>query len=126
VISAIQDKGGGAHIFPRAKYSRRAQAQASRHIFQEGGASHHSAGTSFEGLLYKLEKKLGLYQVPCVFTCCSICFEISNIYLSLYWFSPWGFFQGHVDQKHLCTFVMVCLVLSAVLVVKDPRGYLMF
>jgi hypothetical protein len=41
------------------------------------------AGTSFEGLHYKLEDKLGLYQVPCVFTCCNICFEISNIYLSL-------------------------------------------
>jgi hypothetical protein len=68
------------------------------------------AGTSFEELHYKLEDKLGLYQVPCVFTCCSICFEIS-IYISYlsYWFSPWGFFQGHVDQKHLCTFVMVCL-----------------
>jgi hypothetical protein len=71
------------------------------------------AGTSFEELHYKLEDKLGLYQVPCVFTCCSICFEIS-IYISYlsYWFSPWGFFQGHVDQKHLCTFVMVCLLLS--------------
>jgi hypothetical protein len=47
------------------------------------------------------------------------------IYLS-YWFSPWGFFQGHVDQKHLCTFVMVFLVLLVVLVVKDPKGNLMF
>jgi hypothetical protein len=87
-------------------------------------ASRHK----FEELHYKLEDKLGLYQVPCVFTCCSICFQVSiYIYNFLsYWFSPWGFFEGHVDQKHLCTFVMVYLVLSAVLVVKDRRGYLMF
>jgi hypothetical protein len=64
------------------------------------------AGTSFEELHYKLEDKLGLYQVPCVFTCCSICFQISNIYIYLsHWFSPWGFFQGHVDQKLL---VYIC------------------
>jgi hypothetical protein len=54
------------------------------------------------------------------------CFEISNIYLSLLLVSPMGFFQGHVDQKHLCTFVMVCLLLSAIGVVKILRGYLMF
>jgi hypothetical protein len=30
----------------------------------------------------------------------------SYIYISPNWFSPWGFFQGHVDQKLMCSFVM--------------------
>jgi hypothetical protein len=91
------------------------QAKERRHSWEEGARSKargkgkgkrlskvkraHSSRASrhkFEGLHYKLEDKLGLYQVPCVFTCCSICFEVSPlyiyIYLYIYWFSPWGFF----------------------------------
>jgi hypothetical protein len=60
------------------------------------------------------------------FLCCSICFEISIIHLLSYWFSPWGFFQGHVDQKHLCKIVMVCLFTFSIVGVKDPRGYFLF
>jgi hypothetical protein len=60
------------------------------------------ASTSFEELHYKFEDKLGLYQVPCVFTCCSIFFEISNIYhISLTGF-PHGGFSRVMLTKNIC------------------------
>jgi hypothetical protein len=35
--------------------------------------------------------------------------EISIIKFLFCWFSPWGFFQGHVDQKYLCINLVVCI-----------------
>jgi hypothetical protein len=93
----------------------------------KGRLSLRLAGTSLRDSITSLRRSLDcirflVYLLVVAFALRSpyIC-----IYLS-YWFSPLGFFHGHVDQKHLCTFVMVCLVLLAVLVVKDPRGYSMF
>lgn len=81
----------------------------------KGAFVQRLADTSFEELHYKLEDKLVLYQVPCVFTCCSICFHISiYISISLTGFLHGGFSRVMLTKNHLCTFVMVCLLLSAV------------
>jgi hypothetical protein len=63
--------------------------------YSKRGHKSSLVGTSFEKLHYKLEDKIGLYQVPCVFTCCSIFFQISNIYLSLLLVFPMGVFLGY-------------------------------
>jgi hypothetical protein len=94
----------GAHPSKRlTSFQSKRQEQA-----REGGTPRQRApcsrlaGTSFEGLHYKLEKKLGLYQVPCVFTCCSICFEISiYISISLTGF-PHGGFSRVMLTKNTC------------------------
>jgi hypothetical protein len=68
----------------------------------KGAFVQRLAGTSFEELHCKLEKKLGLYQVPCVFTCCSICFQISiYISISLTGF-PHGGFSRVMLTKNTC------------------------
>jgi hypothetical protein len=50
----------------------------------------------------KLKWSWLLYQVLLVYFLIVILLEISIIKFLLYWFSSWGFFQGHVDQKYLC------------------------
>jgi hypothetical protein len=55
----------------------------------------NSSINKFEELHCKLEDKLGLYQVPCVFTFCSIFFQISiYIYIYIFLVFPMGVFLG--------------------------------
>jgi hypothetical protein len=101
---ATQEQKGCLHL----QASKELQGGATNHLavtYERGRILQGLAGTRFKGLHYKLEDKLGLYQVPCVFTCCKFCFEISKyIHLSLTCFPHGGFSQGHVDQKLMCKF----------------------
>jgi hypothetical protein len=86
--------------------SKELQEGATHHLactYERGHILQGLAGTRFKGLHYKLEDKLGLYQVPCVFTCCKFCFEISKyIYLSLKLVLPEGFLSRVMLTKNTC------------------------
>jgi hypothetical protein len=88
-VGATQAQRGCSYL----QASKELQEGATHHLagtYERGHILQGLAGTRFKGLHYKLEDKLGLYQVPCVFTCCKFFFEISNIYLSLKLVFPEG------------------------------------
>jgi hypothetical protein len=62
----------------------------------------------------------------CVISLLLYLLEISIIKFLFYWFSPWGFFQGHVDQKYMCKNLVVCLFPYQHLVEKIYRSILCF
>jgi len=74
----------------------------------------------------KLKWSWLLYRVLLVYFLIVIFLEISIIKFLLYWFSSWGFFQGHVDQKYMCKNFVVCLFPYQHLVEKIYRSILCF
>jgi hypothetical protein len=85
-----------------------------------------------EGAYPKAPVKLSLrgasfcIRFLCIFSLLLYLLEISIIKFLFYWFSPWGFFQGHVDQKYMCKNLVVCLFLYQHLGVKILEEYFMF
>jgi hypothetical protein len=94
VISAIQDKGGGAHIFPRAKNSRRAQAQASRHIFQEGAQVIIQQAQVLRDSFTSLRRSLDCIRFLVYLLVVAFALRSPYIYLSLLLVFPMGVFPG--------------------------------
>jgi hypothetical protein len=72
-------------------------------------------GTNFKGSFgLACEEQAFCIRFHCYIFSVKHLLEIT-IYTSLsYWFSPWGFFQGHVDKKLHVFICHVCLVFSVV------------
>jgi hypothetical protein len=52
--------------------------------------------------------------------------EIFIIKFLFYWFSPWGIFQGHVDQKYLCINLRFAYFFISTKSGKDLEGIFYF
>jgi hypothetical protein len=107
-------------IFKESRQSKERGANIQEgHKSQGGRKSQGTVKLSLRGASFCI-------RFLCIISLLLYFLEISIIKFLFYWFSPWGFFQGHVDQKYMCKNLVVCLFLYQHLGVKILEEYFVF